>query len=298
MTAIETTNDGTAVAFYDYHHSMVTDRVRSEAFLKAIVNTVKPGDVVIDLGTGTGLLSLFALTAGARKVYAIEQEVIVEIAKQVAQVNGVSDQIEFVVGKSTDIELPELADVLITETIGNAGFDEGILTWMADARSRLLKPDARLIPNQLNLICSLLELPRDYDEINKLSSPLYTFDVSPLRDLVNNRVAWDEVSPVSVVSEPLVVMEADLYTAPTSLAGTCLLTARRDVTVHAVGVWFDATLSAGVKLTNRPRSTAPSWDQGVFMLEKPIELNAGHQARVGVEVSDDGATWSYDVERM
>ena len=298
VKSIRTTSDQTRIGFYDYHHSMLVDRLRTESFLRAIVNTVKPGDVVIDIGTGTGLLSVFAATAGAKKVYAIEHEPIVEVAREVARANGVDDRIEFVVGKSTEIELPELGDVLITETIGNAAFDEGILTWVADARKRLLKTEARLIPRQVSLICALLELPRDHSDIERLSSALYPFDLSPLRHLIVNRLAWDELSVVSVVSSPRLTIEADLYDSPTSVSGSSVLVSRRDATVHAVGVWFKAFIAEGVSLTNAPPSQLPSWNQGVVMLEKPLELLAGDEVRVNIEVSDDGGSWMYLVERL
>jgi len=298
MSLAQIGQDGPRVALYDYHHSMLVDSVRVEAFLRAIVKTVRPGDVVVDIGTGTGLLALFAAAAGAKKVYAIEQEPIVDVAMEVARANGVEDRIEFVVGKSTEVEIPELADVLVTETIGNAGFDEGILTWVADARSRLLKPDCRLVPDRLSLMGSLLELPRDHAELEKLASTLYTFDLSPLRDLAINNMAYDEISPVSVIAEPGLLIETDLRNAPVDVSGSCVLVAERNATVHAVGAWFEALLAEGITLTNEPPGRARSWHQGVVMLEEPLQLHAGDGVRVKVDVSDSGGIWEYQVEAV
>jgi len=290
--------DGQGVALYDYHHSMLVDSVRVEAYLRAIFNTVRPGDVVVDIGTGTGLLALFAAAAGAKRVYAIEHEPIVDVAMEVARVNGVADRIEFVVGRSTEVEIPEPGDVLVTETIGNAGFDEGILTWVADARARLLKPDARLIPSRLKLMGSLLELPRDHAELEKLSSRLYSFDLSPLRRLAVNKLAYDEVSPVSVVAEPALLIEAELRNAPVEVSGSCVLVVQRDATVHAVGAWFDALIGEGVSLNNAPPGLAPSWHQGLVMLDEPLQLVAGDEVHVAVRVLDDGGTWEFQVEAV
>ncbi len=296
MSLTDIGKDGHGVALYDYHHSMLLDSVRVEAYLRAILNTVRPGDVVVDIGTGTGLLALFAAAAGAKRVYAIEHEPIVDVAMEVARVNGVADRIEFVVGRSTEVEIPEPGDVLVTETIGNAGFDEGILTWVADARARLLKPDARLIPSRLNLMGSLLELPRDHAELEKLSSRLYSFDLSPLRRLAVNKLAYDEVSPVSVVAEPAVLIEAELRNARVEVSGNCVLVVQRDATVHAVGAWFDALIGEGVSLSNAPPGPAPSWHQGLVMLDEPLQLVAGDEVHVAVKVLDDGGTWEFQVE--
>ena len=290
--------DDEALGYYDYHHSMVVDELRSGAFLRAIFRAVKPGDVVIDLGAGTGLLSLFAITAGARRVYAVESEAVIDIAREVARVNKVDDRIEFLVGKSTDVELPEPADVLITETIGNAAFDEGILAWVADSKLRHLRSNATIIPERLTLVCALLEVPRDYADMEKLASPLYTFDLSPLKSLATNRMTWDELSPVSVVSDPLPLIEASLYDPPAELGESKVLTARRDCTMHAVGFWFEAVIFEDITLSNAPPNRAPSWNQGVVMLDEPLVMTEGEQVGVEVAVTHDGASWKYGVKRV
>ena len=69
------------------HRRMLNDRIRTEAFRDAIEKVVKPGDVVVDVGAGTGILSLFAARAGAARVYAIERSPTIEQAKAIARAN-------------------------------------------------------------------------------------------------------------------------------------------------------------------------------------------------------------------
>ena len=120
---------------------------------------MRPGDVVLDLGTGSGVLAIAAARAGARRVYAVEASDIAEVAQRVFAANGVTDTVTLVPGWSREIELPEPADLLVAELIGNEPFEEEILETTLDARRRLLKPDARLIPHSLTLLARPLRLP-------------------------------------------------------------------------------------------------------------------------------------------
>jgi protein arginine N-methyltransferase 1 len=130
---------------------MLEDRVRTSRFIQAIRQTVRPGDVVVDLGTGTGVLAVAAAQAGAKRVYAIEVRPIAEDAARFFQGSGLGDRITLIRGHSTEISLPDRADVLVSEMIGNDPLGEQILETASDAVGRLLKPDARLIPYALRI---------------------------------------------------------------------------------------------------------------------------------------------------
>ena len=289
--------DNISADLFDFHQSMVLDRTRMHAFVRAINATVVPGDVVVEIGTGTGVLAVAAARAGARKVYAIEAEPIIDIAQQVAVANSVEDRIEFINGQSTELALDERGDVLITETIGNAAFDEGILAWVSDAGKRLLKPNARHIPHSLALKAALLELPNDAAEMDRLLERVDTFDLSPLRALVVGTLAWDTLSPVSQVSEAVEMVSVDLSDPPLEIAAERELRARRPAMVHAVGIWFDAGIGPGISLSNEPGSPASSWNQGVVMLDRPFALEPGDPLRVGVTVFDGGGKWDFRIDR-
>ena len=148
------------------HIAMLNDRTRTAKYLKAIREVVRPGDIVIDLGTGTGVLALAAAKAGAAHVYAIEANPrIAEVAKANFTRNRVADRVTICHGRSTDVTLPQRADVLISEIIGNDPFDEQIVEITADARRRLLKPDARMIPSSMTLFGLPVTIPAvEYDK--------------------------------------------------------------------------------------------------------------------------------------
>ena len=104
------------------HKALIADAIRTTAYQKAIFETVKDGDIVVDLGTGTGILACFACQSGAKKVYAIEKKKIIELAKEVARANNLEEKIVFVGDASTEVTLPEKADVLISELIGTFAY--------------------------------------------------------------------------------------------------------------------------------------------------------------------------------
>lgn len=134
------------------HIRMLNDKARTAAFLAAVRQVVRPGDVVADLGTGTGVLAIAAAQAGAQRVFAVEASGIGRLAERMFQDNGVADRIELLAGWSTRLQLPKPADVLVSEIIGNDPLAEQALELVLDARKRWLKPGARLIPSRLRIL--------------------------------------------------------------------------------------------------------------------------------------------------
>ena len=287
--------DGSAIDVFDFHHSMLTDEVRTSSFLKAIMEAVEPGDVVVDIGSGTGVLSLFAAMAGASHVYSIEREPVIEVAKEIAARNGLSDVITFISGTSREIEIPERADVLMTETIGNVGFDEGIFTWVTDAKKRFLKHNARIVPCHVDAIASLVSVPRDFRRIGTWCDPLCTLDFAPLTRIVLNNLLWTDLSPAAIVTRPTVIFGTDFAGGSADLAGTVRVEAIKDALVHGIGLWFRADLTSNVSITNAPPNVVPSWEQAFLPLDEPIEVAAGDHLRFNVSSSESGAEWTWCV---
>src|ERR1044071_9186116 len=92
---------------------MIADFGRTAAYAKALERRVTPESVVVDIGTGTGIFALLAARLGARKVYAIDPSDAIEYGRRIAAANGLSERVDFIQGLSTDIQLPEKADVIV-----------------------------------------------------------------------------------------------------------------------------------------------------------------------------------------
>jgi len=125
---------------------MLADKVRIDTYYKGITRLVKPGDTVLDIGTGTGILSFFAARTGAKKVYAIDLSDIISTAKRVAAHNKI-DNIEFIKTNSRDFVLDSPVDVIVHEQIAPFIFEEYMVETICDVRDRLLKKDGIIIPS-------------------------------------------------------------------------------------------------------------------------------------------------------
>jgi len=123
---------------------------------------VRPGDIVVDAGSGTGVLGLMAVQAGAAKVYCIElNEEYVEVIKQNARQNGMADKIVTIVGDATSVKLPEKVDVIICEVISGGFFYEPQLQILQHLR-RFLKPGGHVIPEGMDNFVELIDAQQEF----------------------------------------------------------------------------------------------------------------------------------------
>ena len=288
--------DDLPAELFDFHHSLLVDEVRTTGFLRALLQQIRPGDVVVDLGTGTGILSMFAVIAGASRVYAIEHGPMAEVAREIARRNGVENRVTIITDWSTEATLPELADVLITETIGNIGFEEGILTWVLDATKRLLKPDGTIVPERISLVAAAVESRHDYAEIARLRRPVHELDFSALTNLATHSILWTDLSPVSVVTKPATVTSVDLAAIEhQDVAGSITVNARRDALVHGIGCWFVAEIAPGISMSNQPPTATPSWDQGFLPLLEPLHVEAGDPLTIEIQSGAGCSRWGWSL---
>src|SRR5688572_12456568 len=128
----------------DEHREYLADDARVSAFRHALQSVIRPGDVGLDLASGTGILGLLACQAGASRIYAIEAGEIASIAVAAAAENGYADRISVINEHSTRATLPERVDFVVTDMAGRFGFEAGLFELLRDAKRRFLKPGGRL----------------------------------------------------------------------------------------------------------------------------------------------------------
>jgi SAM-dependent methyltransferase len=281
----------------EYHQQMLTDEPRTAAFARAIAATVRPGDVVLDLGTGTGILAMLAARAGARAVYAIESNPVAELARRVVAANGLQDTITVVEASSFEVTLPEPADVLVSEILWNAGLGEGVVASFSDARARLLKPDARIIPARVEMWIAPVESAAAFAAVDTWSADLLGFDYSPVRDVAADSIftLWFGAGDALAEGVPIGAIDLAGPLAPGTFAGETEFRAQRDGVLHGLTGWFAAEIAAGVSLTNAP-PVQGSWMHAYLPVKEAIPLQAGDRVRAQIEIRTRNELWEWSVE--
>ena len=177
----------------DWHFSIVRDQRRNDAYEAALRRMVKPDDLVLEIGAGSGLLSMMAARAGAERVVACEMSAAVaESAEIVVRTNGLSDKVRIVPKHSRDLavgeELTEPADLLVQEIISNDVLGQGVSEAIEDASRRLLKPGARMIPAAATV---RIALAQDTAAGRRRMGQVSGFDLSPFNRIAPPRYRLD-----------------------------------------------------------------------------------------------------------
>jgi len=291
------------------HLTMLDDRARTQGFCEALRATVTPSDVVVDIGTGTGILATCAAQAGARRVYAVESSGIAEVAARMFESNGVAERVTLVRRRSTSATLPELASLLVTETIGNDPLDEQLLEIIVDAKQRLLAPGARIIPAALQIYAVPVDIPRPLLEKHVFTArkleeyrAAYGMDFSVLADhqLSSTEPIMVESKEVArwPVGPPVLLAEID-FGKPfeTWLASRAVVTATREARHLGIVLAFRAKLAEGIVLSTLPGDVtkANHWAYALFPAFELPSLAKGETAFV--EYSYDRGTTMVRVTR-
>jgi protein arginine N-methyltransferase 1 len=205
------------------HQTLLADRVRTLAYQEAIEAGVRPGDVVLDLGCGSGILSLMAARSGCRKVYAVDRSrAMIEQAREAARRNGLDARIEFVRARFADLELPEKVDVIVHELIGGRFWDEEMLAAVARARKRHLKRGGRLLPQRLDVLVAPTSHVSDFKRsLGFWAKQHYGFDLGSFGRLAFQQGIRQALLPqnihlrdsASFLAPPKTVLRLDLRTA-------------------------------------------------------------------------------------
>ncbi|TFK70555.1 protein arginine N-methyltransferase [Pluteus cervinus] len=196
----------------DIHAVMIQDKVRTSTYANFI--QTHPGlfndATVLDVGCGTGILSLFAAQAGAKRVIAVDASDIAEKAEKIVKANGFEGTITVVRGKVEDITLPdgiEKVDIIVSEWMGYALLYESMLDSVLRARDRFLRPEGVMAPSQCKMMFALCDGSEIYKERIGFWNDVYGFDLSTMGNDLYDEAIIDVLGPNSLLSEPYTVKD-------------------------------------------------------------------------------------------
>ena len=283
-----------------FYGQMLADEPRMEAYAAALRQVVKPDSVVMDLGCGPGVFALLACQLGARRVYAVEPENVIGLAREAAAANGFADQIEFFEKLSTEVTLPEPADLIVSDLRGVLPWFQQHLPSIIDARKRLLACGGVLIPCRDILWAALVEAPEQYEElIGPWSRNSFDLDLSSGARLITNTWRKAHLKPEQFLAEPVCWTAVDYYEVE-SVDKQAEISWRvaRHGTAHGVAVWFDSELTDNIRFSNHPGAPRMIFGQGLFPFSNPVAVNEGDQIKLRLEARmiEDDYVWRWNTD--
>jgi type I protein arginine methyltransferase len=278
--------------------SMIADDGRVRAYGAAIASAVHPGDSVVDIGTGPGLFALLACRAGARHVYAIEADPVIEIGRQLASANGFSDRISFLQLDSRKVTLPERVNTIISDIRGTLPVFAQAIPSIDDARQRFLAPGGSMIPQRDTLKVAVVETSKYYA---RLTSPWknadHQLDLTATLPLILNDSYATRITREQIVTEPQTWGVLD-YTAACkpNVGGELEFHAGRSATAHGICVWFETQLLGDVGFSSGPGAAESVYGQLFLPWLEPVEIIEGQQIRLDLQANLVGAdyVWRWD----
>ena len=261
----------------DEHLGYVADSVRLEQFKTAVAQVTKHGDLIADLGCGSGFLGLLCLQAGASRVYAIDSSAMIDVARESMMRAGHGDHATFIRGKSSQIELPERVDVVICDHVGYFGFDYGIIDFLDDARRRFLKPGGTLVPSRIRLYASAVSSQQCHDLANGWWAASVPEAFHWLRNYAINTKQAVNLKREDVLGTPAVLGEIDLYADhPEFFTWNTELHIEHDGTMHGLAGWFECELAQDVWMTNSPLAEKPIKRPQAFLpIGEAVQVKVG-----------------------
>lgn len=270
------------------HHDMLTDVSRTTSYQKAMVNNPQlfKEKIVMDIGCGTGILSMFAAKAGAKKVVAIEMASIINMARRIVKENCFEKTIEFCRGKIEEVKVPVAkVDIIVSEWMGYLLLFEGMLDSVLFARDKYLAKGGMLFPNQEIIYVAGFE-DFEFEAKAQEYSNINDFDYSEFADVKYIMPTIKVIDTERLITSSAEVVKFDLEKVTIKeldFSKQFRIKASRQGTIHGLVLWFDSLFTHGtevINLSTSPFAEPTHWKQGLMYLKKPIPVNKNDKVDV------------------
>jgi len=265
---------------------MVLDKPRTDAFAEAISEVVGTGDRVVDVGAGSGLLSMLAAKAGAESVCGLERAAIADVARHLVKTNGLDEVVEILHENASTYESEEKVDLIVSEWLGHFAFTEGMLQHVIACRDKNLKPGGRMLPSGVKLLLAPLHSPQLYEKEGPGSwnIEVHGLDYSSLEEIEANQAIGVKtfIDSADLLAPGQTIVNLDLVAASEKdiwQSGELTFVAERDGQLQGFAGWFSAQLSPSVCLDTAPDKPGTHWAQTYLPLS-PISVEKGESIAI------------------
>lgn len=301
-------NQGLFANLYN-HELMLADRVRVDAYHAAISRAVTPESVVLDLGTGTGVLAMFAAKAGARKVYAVEHGPVVDVARRLAAENGLTN-IEFVAANGRDFTPPEPIDLIIHEQIGHYLFDENMVENLLDLKARMLAPTGRILPARFEIYLEPIRMQAAHRVPYLWEQELHGIEFSSQKSgpsaeattgiSASRAVPTGSLERFACAPAPIGVVDLDTIESEAAVPLTMRATKTivGDGVVDGLSLFFRVIFDDDLSFDNSIDSPHLHWNHPVYRLPEQ-QVSNGETIDINLHMGElrNHRSWSVDFER-
>ncbi|KAJ3358251.1 hypothetical protein GGF32_000552 [Allomyces javanicus] len=269
---------------FGIHEEMLKDEVRTMSYRNAILHNkhLFKNKVVLDVGCGTGILSMFASQAGAKLVIGVDMSNIIHTARQIVKDNGFEGKIVLLQGKMEEVVLPvDKVDIIISEWMGYFLLYESMLDTVLYARDKYLVPNGLIFPDRTTIhIAGLEDSEYKEDKINYWDN-VYGFNYSTIKQKALREPLVDTVDPKAEITSHATIMDIDLYKVTVedlAFKGNFSLSVRRDDYLNGFVCWFDTWFNGSHKpvyFSTGAHHKYTHWKQTVFYTKEDQAVRTG-----------------------
>ncbi|KAM4722156.1 protein arginine N-methyltransferase 6 [Rhinophrynus dorsalis] len=286
------------------HEEMIADSARTNAYKLAILrsHTTLRGKTVLDVGAGTGILSVFCVQAGAKKVYAVEASSVSRLATEVMKQNNMEARVQVINSSVESTEIPEQVDAIVSEWMGYSLMYESMLSSVIYARDKWLKPGGLILPSYADIFIVPVNDPTTEGRLNFWSEVkhMYGVDMSCMRSfarscIMSKEMTVNPVSPEDVLSLPVKFASLDLNSTTqeevSKIHGSFRFSCFGSSLMHGFAIWFSVTFPGEkeVILSTSPYGEETHWKQTLLYLDEDIHVEQDTEIKGDITMTPSNA---------
>lgn len=270
----------------EYHRTLIADKVRNEAFYKALKAVIVPGKTTVaDIGAGTGLLGLMASKLGAREVFLFEMAEVAGVAAKVLKANRARN-CQIIPCHSSEFNDPPRVDVVVSETLGNYAFEEHMIATFHDAQMRFLRDGGVMIPSGVTQFVAPVVAPRIDNELRAWERVGHGLDLSVAQTMSLNNAYVRTLKAAELLDGMASAREWDAVRLGadkrSNRKGETSWKLTHPATVYGFTCWWQADLGNGISLSTAPDAPRTHWEQLYFPLLSPLKIKARETLMVSI----------------